>query len=329
MLKSMPTRDIIGSIMEKFSLKKGRPQLEVFLELGMSEANITKLVRLRREIMLHRPSTIHRKLDFFRKTLLLSDEEIKKVLLKFPRILEYSTEATLVPRLEFLMSVGLKMDDMPKILLRAPAVVELSVENTLEPRLAFLRDDLGLPEGSLPNILVKHPQLMTCTQESMQERADFLRSIGMNDELLGKSILSHPQLLHYSVDSMSARIEYFRSIGVENTNLPKMLSRMPQLLGLNIEVNVAPKFDFLCDQLGGGHQTIEKSPVFLALSLEKRIIPRYCFMKEMSPRGMKLPAPMDWFKCSDKVFAGKFAKAPLEEFIAFKESIVASPYTFV
>ncbi|GMH42239.1 hypothetical protein BSKO_10158 [Bryopsis sp. KO-2023] len=322
--KSASRKDVIGSILEKFALKKGRPQLEVFLGLGMSEANITKLVRLRREITLHRPSTIIRKLDFFRKTMRMSNDEIKKVLLKYPRILEYNTETTLVPRQEFLMSIGIEMEDMRKILLQAPSVMVLSVENTLQPRLEFLKNELGLPDGSLPKILVKHPHLMTYTQESMNERANFLRGVGLNDELLGKSILSHPQVLHYSVDSMSARIEYFRSIGVEDSNLPKMLSRMPQLLSLSIEVNVAPKFDFLCDELGGGHQTIEKSPVFLALSLEKRIMPRYYFMKQMSPRGIKLPAPMDWFKCSDKVFAGKFAKAPLEQFIAFKESVVAS-----
>lgn len=120
---------------------------------------------------------------------------------------------------------------------------------------------------------------------------------------------------------MESRINYLRSIGVSDTRIPRMISSMPQLLSLNIEVNLAPKVEFLRDQLGGCNRTIESNPTVLALSLHNRIIPRYEFMKSMN--NAQHPTPMHWFKCSDEVFAGKVAKVPLAEFIAFKESICA------
>lgn len=122
---------------------------------------------------------------------------------------------------------------------------------------------------------------------------------------------------------MESRIEFLRDTGVSKDRLPKMISRLPQLLCLNIKVNLAPKVEFLRDQLGGCNRTIETNPTFLALSLQNRIIPRYEFMKVKSLKAIRRPTPMDWFKCSDRVFAGKFAKVPLEEFIAFKESMCA------
>jgi len=35
--------------------------------------------------------------------------------LKFPRILEYNMKKTVKPRLDYLLSIGLKREDLPKV----------------------------------------------------------------------------------------------------------------------------------------------------------------------------------------------------------------------
>lgn len=84
-------------------------------------------------------------------------------------------------------------------------------------------------------------------------------------------------------------------------------------------MNVIPKVRYLCSELGGTPETLEHNPVFFGLSLKKRIIPRHRFLSSLDSVEIRMPVPMNWFKCSDKVFASDVAKVPLEQFIAFKE----------
>jgi mTERF len=75
----------------------------------------------------------------------MSDAELRQLLLRFPRIIEYKTERTIRPRLDFLKKCGVAQGELCKVVLRAPMTMELSVEDTLEPRAAFLREKARPP----------------------------------------------------------------------------------------------------------------------------------------------------------------------------------------
>lgn len=45
----------------------------------------------------------------------MSNEELRRVLVKFPRILEYKTEKTIRPRLAFLERYGVERKDLAKV----------------------------------------------------------------------------------------------------------------------------------------------------------------------------------------------------------------------
>jgi mTERF domain-containing protein len=149
-------------------------------------------------------------------------------------------------------------------------VLELSITDTLEPRAAFLRGKVCVPEGSLGKLISRHPQILTCSEDSMQQRVAFLIDLGLEAVEVGKVVLAHPQVLHYKIDSMNQRVDYLRSIGLNPKQVVGAVLRLPQLFSLNVEVNMAPKFHFLVEHLGGSVQSLASYPGYFSLSLSQR-----------------------------------------------------------
>ena len=81
-----------------------------------------------------------------------------------------------------------------QVVLRAPAVLELSVEDTLLPRVAFLRDTVGIAEENLGKVIMRLPSVLTYSEESMQQRIDFLLEAGLSPDDLAKAVTSHTQV---------------------------------------------------------------------------------------------------------------------------------------
>ena len=81
-----------------------------------------------------------------------------------------------------------------QVVLRAPAVLELSVQETLLPRVAFLRDTVGVAAENLGKVILRLPSVLTYSEESMQQRIDFLLEAGLSREDLAKAVTSHTQV---------------------------------------------------------------------------------------------------------------------------------------
>lgn len=83
----------------------------------MSKADFTKLVTSRRSngLLQLRVPTIRNKLHFFKDEIGLSDEEMRKLLVKCPRIMEHKLESTMRPHLEFLQLHGVQKEDLGKV----------------------------------------------------------------------------------------------------------------------------------------------------------------------------------------------------------------------
>jgi len=296
-----------------------KKQMRLFLEMGLTLHELDLLLRRRLMVLDHRPSTIRKKFEFLIEHTKMNKTQFIKFFIKFPRILEYSMKKTVLPRLEYLQSIGFQGEDLTKILFQAPAVTELSVEKTLSPRVEFLRDTIGTKSELLQKTLLKHPHLLTYSEEGMSARVAFLQEWNLSADDIARMVTLHPQILHYSVQSMSMHIHYLLHLGIDRSSVQRIIVRFPQLLSLDLKANVIPKLRYLRSELGGTTETIENNPVFVGLSLKKRIIPRHRFLSSLQSFDVPNPFPINWFKCSDEYFANRVARVPLKQFIAFKE----------
>lgn len=84
----------------------------------MTKADFTKLVTSRRSngLLQLRVPTIKNKLHFLKDEIGMSNEEVRKLLVKCPRILEHKLESNMRPHLEFLRSHGISKEDVSKVL---------------------------------------------------------------------------------------------------------------------------------------------------------------------------------------------------------------------
>lgn len=82
----------------------------------MSKAEIARMARSRTQLFYLALPTIESKLKFLREEAgITSAEDMRKLLLKFPRIVEYKTERTLRPRLDFLKRYNIEGTDISKV----------------------------------------------------------------------------------------------------------------------------------------------------------------------------------------------------------------------
>lgn len=319
--------DIFAELAEELDLEEQwRPQISLLYKLGMRKVHLSKVLDSRLYVLKLGVPTLRRKLQFLRTAVGLTDDDICRLLVKFPRILEYKTEKTIRSHLDFFCKHGVEQEELPKVVLRAPMLLELSISKTLQPRIQFLTEVAAVPLTSIGKLITRHPQVMTCTEEGMLQRVQFLQQLGMDRQAIGKAVLAHPQILHYSIAAMEGRAEYLRSIGMSNEQLAAATARLPQLFSLDIRNNLVPKYDYLVQQLGGDVSTLSSYPAYLSLSLSNRIIPRHKFLEVVaagSAKNVPRPFPMSYLKCSDKKFAHDVAGSSLQRFEAFRTQILS------
>ncbi len=86
----------------------------------------------------------------------------------------------------------------------------------------------------------------------------------------GQRFPSCAQVLHYNVDSMQEKLQYLKEIGMGKQQVAHSISRLPQLLALDVRHNMRPKYNYLQSQMGGDVQTLCSYPAFFSLSLPQR-----------------------------------------------------------
>ena len=80
----------------------------------------------------------------------------------------------------------------------------------------------------------------------------------------------HVQVLHYDPDSMQEKLQYLKQIGMGQQQRSHSIVRLPQILSLDVKQNLTPKFQYLSSQLGGTLKTLYNYPGYFSLSLSER-----------------------------------------------------------
>ena len=144
-----------------------------------------------------------------RPATLLCRRAVPQVFVRAPMALELRVKDTLEPRAAFLRKVlSLPAEALGKLIVRHPQVGgRLGWAGQLQllkgrPRASML----GAPQSHLSHTMyypsfccLPHPppvslQVLTCTEDMMQLRVDFLLQQGLSQEEVGRAVLAHPQV---------------------------------------------------------------------------------------------------------------------------------------
>jgi len=156
---------------------------------------------------------------FFLGELEFSPFELRKIVLKFPRLMTHSLFKIKHTVGYLRYQLGMNAEQVKRVLFQAPQVISLSTDDTLVSKVSFLRDAFGLEEGSdLRKVIVGMPTLLLCSVEkNLSPKADFLLQHFNGDQMeIRQAVLTLPTLLGYSLDKrIRPRMARLLDIGAE------------------------------------------------------------------------------------------------------------------
>ncbi|WJX27727.1 hypothetical protein P8452_16514 [Trifolium repens] len=243
-------------------------------------------------------------------------DQIRTIIRRFPAFARYSLEGKIKPFVEFFLELGVPKEQIPIIIIKRPQLCGISLSKNIKPTVKLL-ESLGADKKQWAKAIYRFPTLLTYSRHKINENVDFLRELGISDEIICRILTRFPNMVSCSVeDNLRPTATYFRSLGAD---VGALLFRCPQIIGLSIEANIKPVTEFFlergftleeigimissCAKLYSYSLTetitpkldffmntdypkseLVKFPQYFGYSLEQRIKPRYARMKASEVR---------------------------------------------
>ncbi|XP_030546251.1 transcription termination factor MTERF9, chloroplastic isoform X2 [Rhodamnia argentea] len=144
-------------------------------EVGIKEKDLGKVVQLSPQILVQRIDVSwNTRYLFLSKELGAPRDSVVKMVTKHPQLLHYSIDDGLLPRINFLRSIGMCNSDILKVLTSLTQVLSLSLEDNLKPKYKYLINELHNEVRSL----TKYPTYLSLSlDQRIRPRHRFLVSL--------------------------------------------------------------------------------------------------------------------------------------------------------
>ncbi|PRQ51393.1 putative transcription regulator mTERF family [Rosa chinensis] len=247
-----------------------------------------------------------------------SNAHISEIVKKLPELLLVS-EKTLLPKIEFLGSIGITGIPLAETLCGNPTVLKMSLENCIRPCCDIIKT-LGIPYGKVP-LFIKRSQWLFKVKvlSNVARNVSVLRSLKVPESTID---LCRPHnLVPVSTDAdefnenvnkvismgfppssctfmkalyvismmdeskLAQRKEFYRKFGWTEDNILLAFRKNPIFMSIS-EKNFLSKMDFLVNKMGLQPADVAGYPSVLTNSLEKWIIPRCSVIRVLLLKGL-------------------------------------------
>ena len=299
--------DILRNIAINNNTQSLAPDIAYFYlqnTLGLSEETMWKITLEAGTILGMTPRNLEKKVSLLRRTMNLSDEDVRVILGKQPAVLHYSADRNVAPTILFLVrALDLGKSELRSMIIDCPSILGYSLEN-LGKKVSFFRS-LGYSDNDETNgmdfvreLLVGTPKLLLAAVDTgLVPRMKFLlNEIQFSVEELRTLYQKNPRLLLYSLDAnLREKIVFFfiLQLHMEPKHVRKILLAFPQVMDYNLENHIRPiaeyftaELDYSSTELG---RIVTKFPRIFSYSLFKikHVIGFLRYELELNPRQAK------------------------------------------
>ncbi|KAK3040622.1 hypothetical protein RJ639_026943 [Escallonia herrerae] len=288
-----------------------KSNIELFSSLALSGNTLAKV--LQRKPVVLESSHANSAVEFFR-THGFSDEQIKNMILKRPRVFTFHPERTLKPKLDFLQSVGFSLSDMVKLISIEPCILERSVQGHLIPAIQALKKivqsdenvvkavihnrnffllthdlgkdvwpkvstliSLGIPKSNIFKLFMLGVMSLRQTTEKFNKVVRDVAELGFDPKKV-VFVLAIRSFLGLKESVLEQKIQVFSNFGLSRSEFFVAFKIHPMLLWTSVR-KLRLVMDFFVNKLHYEPSVVLRYPGLFLLSLEKRIIPRYSTLK--------------------------------------------------
>jgi mTERF domain-containing protein len=229
--------------------------------IGLSEETMWKITLDASSALGMTPRNLEKKISLLRRTMDLSDKDVREIIDKQPAILHLSADRNLSPTILLLVrALDLSKSELRSIIMACPSILGYSSEN-LKSKLAFFTNTLGYNTGDrddgiekVRNLFLKEPKLLLCGVKSgLIPRMKFLhKEIKFPLKDLRILYQKSPKLLLYSLDNnLREKIVFFfiLQLQMELGHVRKLLMTYPQVMDYNLENHMKPITEYFVTEL--------------------------------------------------------------------------------
>eukprot|EP00668_Euglena_longa_P011101 GGOE01013474.1.p1 GENE.GGOE01013474.1~~GGOE01013474.1.p1 ORF type:complete len:417 (+),score=84.46 GGOE01013474.1:65-1315(+) len=194
------------------------------------------------------------------------------------------------------------------------AAEQASIPGTEQPPLSQVQylQSLGV---DMDRVLSKWPQLCGNSVEKMQKTVRYIQSLGINEARLLKSA---PQVLSFRLEVLQEKVAFLEQNGL---TVAKHLQTTPHLLTFSVDRKLKPILKFVLNDMGRSLHEVDRFPMLWNCSLERRIRPRFLYLKSLGKEGCSLSVLL--FQ-RDETFACKVAGRDAAHYAAWRKQHLAS-----
>ncbi|PIM97097.1 Mitochondrial transcription termination factor, mTERF [Handroanthus impetiginosus] len=271
----------------------------------------------------------------------LSDAHITKMVTISPNILLAHPEKTVLPKLQFLNSIGMPAPDLAQLIARTPGILRCSLRNRIIPFYECLKNLLksdkkvitvfkratayfllnplqrmphnvavlkkyGVDESKISFLAVHNPQPLLARSDKLVKLLDKVTELGID---ISKSIFIQAVKVLYSTtkSSWEAKRKTYHKWGWSESDISMAFSFHPVCMNLS-EKKIMSEMDFFVNEMNCEAKAIARQPTVLFYSLKKRSMPRCRVVKLLMVKGLIKPSCSlaSVLRMTDKTFLEKF-----------------------
>lgn len=248
------------------------------------------------------------------------EDQIGSLVRKAPWLLDGNLETQMGPVVRFLTKLQVRR--IETVIRAYPQVLLTDVKTELLPRIEFLMKYLNLSLADASSVIGAFPLVLGLDVETRMRPAVMYLSndrLGIAPESVSKIFRSFPSLLGLdTVEHFDVSVSFLQEIGVEN--IGRFVLRLPPVLGYDVEINLRPKWEYLTDTLGLSTYDITRFPAYFSYPLDKVIMPRASYLSDRCNRKASIWGLNTILTLSDDAFAEKVALTSKEEYAAYRAS---------
>lgn len=260
---------------------------------------------------------------------------------KAPKLLSSDPSKTLLPKLQFLSSIGVPSSDLPQIVCFNPNLLTWSLNGKLIPNynllktvlqseklviqslkscyfvnclhkhtpinIALLRK-LKVSQKHISFLLINSPEVLCCDGVKFNENVNKVieMGIGPNEKVFVRAL---QVLFKIKLGAWEEKVEVYRSWGLSEEGILSAFRKHPYCMGRSVE-KITGTLDFILNKMKMGYRAADVffCPSIFDYSLEKRIIPRLLVIRALQLKGLvKANIPLSTvITTSEKLFMSNY-----------------------
>ncbi|GMH45592.1 hypothetical protein BSKO_13549 [Bryopsis sp. KO-2023] len=226
--------------------------LEVLERWGMHR-EARKKVALGTLTMLNiKPQDLERKLAWLMKRLDFKGKDVLDMVERHPEFLGFYPQSDIMPFVDMVTKEGYSREDAKSMILRHPPVV--GEKDGLRTTARFFEAYLNFKEGGFMKAMVRYPQILSHSEETVRPRVLGLMDLGFTRCQVSKMIRSTPEILGVSsIDEVENKIAKFLGLGLTRSEAMEVMREAPDLVWLDFQQFVGEKLEWLRTEIKLGY----------------------------------------------------------------------------